>query len=223
LTPTYTKQGKRVFIKDMAYYLFLPDGKAPVIAASLTGDAPSLTADASGTNGTNGANGVKDDRNPTVMPSETLKKFDFAFLIRHPRRAIPSYFRCTVSPLVEMTGFDDFMPNEAGYDELRRLFDYLRAEGLIGPGQAGQKRKEGSGINITVVDADDLLDQPAEMIEAFCKEVGLEYTPEMLRWDDEENQRYATQAFEKWHGFHEDALGSTYLRPRTKKQVDFLP
>ena len=141
-----------------------------------------------------------------------------------------------------MTGFYDFMPNEAGYQELRRLFDYLRSVGLVGPGIAsripaanGHATTNGSTItngyattngstmtnghyakvDICVVDADDLLDNPNGVIEAFCKSVGIEYSDRMLNWESEEDQQYARKAFEKWTGFHEDALNSRDLKPRT--------
>ncbi len=137
-----------------------------------------------------------------------------------------------------MTGFYDFMPSEAGYDELRRFFDYLRSVGQVGPGIAGKEvndaKKNGhvitnghaitnghtvtnghSGkVDICVVDADDLLDNPTGIIEAYCKSVGLEYDPNMLNWDSEEDHNQAREAFEKWKGFHEDAMDSGELRPR---------
>ena len=271
-------QGKRVFIKDIAYYLFPENGAPATTAPSLlpvnakgsakpgtelngthtvngiNGVANGVTngavngvangttngAASGATNGatngathgaangtthgaangaTNGAangaangavNGVHKPVNPTVIPTEMLKKFHFTFLIRHPRRSIPSYFRCTVPPLDAVTGFYHFMPSEAGYDELRRLFDYLKDEGIIGGN---------SQVPITVIDADDLLDKPAEIIEEYCKQVGIEYTPDMLRWEDEENQEYAVKTFEKWNGFHDDVIGSTYLKPRSHAVV----
>lgn len=169
------------------------------------------------TNGANGVNGAAEPVNPTVVPTELLRKFHFTFLIRHPRRSIPSFFRCTVPPLVEVTKFWKFMPSEAGYDELRRLFDYLKDEGIIGTEKSDGP--DGHHVPITVIDADDLLDKPAEVIEAYCKRVGIEYTPDMLRWEDEENQEYALEAFEKWTGWHDDVLGSTYLKPRSHKVV----
>ncbi|KAI1085754.1 P-loop containing nucleoside triphosphate hydrolase protein [Whalleya microplaca] len=211
-------EGKRVFIKDMAYYLMPPDGKAPTIAPSL------LKGKSNGiTNGiTNGlTNGIKpgneEEGNPTVIPLKTLKQFHWTFLIRHPRRGIPSYFRCCVPPLDDVTGFKQFMPNEAGYAELRRLFDYLREKKIVGPSVAGQVRekKEEGEINITMIDADDLLDQPQPVVEAFCRETGIDYRPDMLTWDDEENQKYVSDAFAKWIGFHNDAIHSTNLSART--------
>lgn len=221
------KTGKRIFIKDIIYYI-VPheenDG-TPRIAPSLLADAntkgsakPGTTTDGVGnTAETNGS--VSERGNPSVLPTSVLRRFHFTFLIRHPRRAVPSYFRCTVPPLDEVTGFDHFMPSEAGYVELRRLFDYLRETGIIGPARApttaaaGAALKEGE-VSITVVDADDLLDHPPEVIEAFCNEVGIDYHPDMLRWEDDDSQAYAAKTFEKWNGFHNDVLGSTALKPR---------
>jgi hypothetical protein len=43
----------------------------------------------------------------------------------------------------------------------------------------------------------------------------------MLNWDNEVDQENAKMAFEKWPGFHDDAIDSTELRPR--KVVSFYP
>lgn len=119
-----------------------------------------------------------------------------------------------------MTGFYEFLPSEAGYSELRRLFDFLKDSGIVGGGAGSEAGKD--GIKITVVDADDLLDHPAEVIREFCRDVGIEYSPKMLKWgESEECQKRAEGAFEKWKGFHEDALGSTELRARVHGPVCF--
>ena len=229
--------GKRTFIKDIIYYIVPHDEVTePRIAPSLLADPNSkgsakpgtTTTTTNGVNGAGGGAGVEeeDERgNPTVLPTSVLRRFHFTFLIRHPRRAVPSYYRCTVPPLDEVTGFDRFMPSEAGYVELRRFFDYVRDRGIVGPALAGDsaRGKEGSGVSITVVDADDLLDRPAEVIEAFCREVGIDYSPDMLRWEDKESQEYAVKTFEKWNGFHNDVIGSTYLKPREHGVVSHFP
>lgn len=174
-----------MFIKDMAYYLMSPDGKPTKVAPSL---------------------GPQEPNNPTVVPLETLKQFQFTFLIRHPRRAIPSYYRCTVPPLDEVTGFYNFMPSEAGYEELVRLFDFLLEQGII------------DKDNLVVVDADDLLDNPEKTIRQYCEKTGIDFKPEMLDWNDDDKTR-ARVAFEKWNGFHNDAIKSSSLKPRTHAQV----
>lgn len=162
--------------------------------------------------------------NPTVVPRKVLEQFHFVFLIRHPKYSIPSYYRCTIPPLDKVTGFYNFMPQEAGYDEQRRVFDYLRSIGQIGPKICGQENNaqingfDGShedAVDICVIDADDLLDTPGAILEKFCESIGIEYTPSMLNWDNEEDHAYAKEVFEKWKGFHEDAIHSTELKART--------
>ncbi|KAJ5131453.1 uncharacterized protein N7515_007492 [Penicillium bovifimosum] len=161
--------------------------------------------------------------NPTVMPREMQEQFHWAFLIRDPHYSVPSYLRCTIPPLSEVTGFHNYDPLEAGYDELRRHFDYLRETGLIGPRVATRPELGGSdkaqGVEICVIDADDMLDEPAKTIEAFCGSVGLPYKPEMLCWDNEEEHAVARNAFEKWRGFHNDAIESKALVQRDHKRT----
>ena len=181
-------QGRRVFIKDIAHYLLPPDKATAKIAPSFASP--------------------EEPANPTVVPEEELAQFQFAFLIRHPRRSIPSYYRCTVPPLDKVTGFENFMPSEAGYHELRRLFDFLVESGVVA-------RK-----NAVVIDADDMLDDPETTIREFCERVGLEFSPDMLQWSEADTE-HAVQAFEKWKGFHEDALESSSLRPREHGHVSF--
>jgi len=167
--------------------------------------------------------------NPTVVPADMLAKFHFTFLVRDPHSSIPSYYRCTIPPLDSLTGFYNFDPVEAGYDEVRRVFDYLRKTGQVGPRHANDADTNGAegttnghdytkpdkeGVEICVVDADDLLDDPEGILKRFCKSVDLKYEPEMLNWDNEEDQERAKKAFEKWPGFHEDAIDSKDLKPR---------
>jgi Sulfotransferase domain len=236
-------KGKRVFIKDIIHYLVPPEGKPATIAPSLqrikrgVGTSINGSAECNGTKETKGitTNGTAskapypfateaEPDNPTVVPADMLAKFHFTFLIRDPHSSIPSYFRCTVPPLDEITGFNEFYSSEAGYDEVRRVFDYLRKIGHVGPrltGKiAGSSKGEPNGVKpdgveICVLDADDLLDNPAGIIEAYCKSVGLNYDPEMLSWDSEEQHTNAKVTFEKWKGFHEDAIHSKELKPRT--------
>jgi len=123
------------------------------------------------------------------------------------------------------------MPSEAGYDEVRRVFDYLREIGQVGPKVAASATTgdavngsaasgaENGGVEICVIDADDLLDNPTGIIQAYCKSVGIDYSPQMLKWDNEEDHRIAKEAFEKWKGFHEDAIVSSELKPRAHVSI----
>jgi len=59
-----------------------------------------------------------------------------------------------------------------------------------------------------------VLDNPECILRAYCKEIGIEFKKEMLCWDTEEDHVRAREAFEKWKGFHEDAINSSSLKPR---------
>jgi len=246
-------EGKRLFIKDMAQYWTPLLSKPASIAPSLVTYRRGVGTSTNGTSAVNGdstANGahldldvkpapdakeVKKDGypystaaepgNPTIVPEALLKQFHFTFLIRHPRSSIPSYYRCCVPPLQELTGFDYFDPKEAGYVELRRLFDYLRSVGQVGPKMCGREDATngvnghtngdaGEKIEICLIDADDMLDDPYAMIEKYCGSIGIPYSPDMLKWNKPGDQEHAKAAFEKWKGFHEDALETEGLNPR---------
>ena len=123
-----------------------------------------------------------------------------------------------------MTGWMYFDPSEAGYLELRQLFDFLRERGLVGPNIAGSSNDSArngangatnhDGVDICIIDADDMLDDPYGIISAYCKNMGLSYSESMLKWSEEDQKRVEGQ-FKDWKGFHEDAIHSTELKPRT--------
>ncbi|RAL59492.1 hypothetical protein DID88_006605 [Monilinia fructigena] len=221
------KEGKRLFIKDIIHYLVPPQGKPATIAPSLGGKSNKKGV---GTNGeTNGANGVSNGEingvngasagesngytnghtngtsskapypydtlaepgNPTVVPAEILKQFHFTFFdppspLQHPI-LLPLYY-----PTPRCLG-----PSLAGTPE-----------------SSPENLKDGA-VSITVIDADDLLDNPEGIIKAYCKEVGMDYDPNMLIWDTEEHHKKAREAFDKWRGFHDDAINSTSLKARS--------
>ncbi|KAF2010891.1 hypothetical protein BU24DRAFT_466649 [Aaosphaeria arxii CBS 175.79] len=230
-------EGKRAFVKDMALYWFPLENEPARIAPSLKHYDASAGADTTQIRDTTPTSpkGQRpypydtkaEEGNPTIVPKGLLGSFHFAFLIRHPQYSIPSYYRCTVPPLDELTGWTYLRADEAGYSELRRLFDYLRSVGQVGPKIAGESHTNGvngtngtsNAVDITVVDADDLLDNPPAILKVFCESTGIEYDPSMLEWDNEVDQKNAKEAFEKWKGFHEDAINSTGLKARTHKKV----
>ncbi|OQN97640.1 hypothetical protein B0A48_16504 [Cryoendolithus antarcticus] len=229
------EEGKRVFIKDITHYLVPPSKQDARLAPSLYNPKRGVDTNGGANDGDSGIvlsdsqshpgtpknppfpySTPSEPNNPTVIPKEILEKFHFTFLIRHPRNAIPSYYRCCVPPLVEKTGFHEFMPSEAGYDELRRVFDYCKDTGIVGPAvcgeQSGAEANNGQ-VEICVIDADDLLDDPEGILRQYCTSINVPFCGEMLKWNDED-QLVAKEAFEKWNGFHEDAIHSTDLKPR---------
>ncbi|KAI4228879.1 MAG: hypothetical protein L6R36_001297 [Xanthoria steineri] len=206
-------QPNPVFAKDFAYHLIPPQRPLEPMARSVA--EPNEP--------------VHEPSNPCLLPTRVLRKFRFTFLIRHPCFSVPSLYRCTVEPLSHMTGWHYFLPSEAGYAQLRQLFDYLRQQGLLGSDEeqskiddsftanhassatASDTRKDGS--DICLIDAEDLLRDPAATLQAYCAHVGLNFDPRMLAWDSPEQDILARQTFDKWKGFHEDAIQSKGLAP----------
>lgn len=124
-----------------------------------------------------------------VLPPEFLQKLLLTFLIRSPRKAIPSLNRMCSG---HITGWSYFDPLEAGYQQQRILFDYLRGTSPETPP--------------IVVDSDSLLQDPAGVMEAYCQAVGVEFRHEMIQWDAGPVEEFST-----WPGFHADVENSTGL------------
>ena len=88
---------------------------------------------------------------------EFLAHFEHAFLIRDPAKTIPSMH----------DKWPDFHEGEVGFAEQRALFEILWAL---------------HGAPPPVIDSDDLLDDPAGVVEAFCGAVGIPFIAEALEW-----------------------------------------
>ncbi|MBA2270556.1 MAG: HAD family hydrolase [Chthoniobacterales bacterium] len=79
------------------------------------------------------------------------------FLIRDPRDAIASYTKKNHEPALE----------DLGFIEQAEIFNLVRARtGAIPP----------------VIDAHDVLDNPARILSLLCEAVGVKFTPTMLSW-----------------------------------------
>lgn len=107
--------------------------------------------------------------NPTLIPDALLRdpSIHHTFLIRKPEKAIPSYHKLCF-PGSE-TGFEYFDPAEAGYRELRLLFDYLR---------------EANGKTPLVLESEALLADPKTIMELWCSDSGIEFEESMLEWNE---------------------------------------
>ncbi|KAI0130310.1 hypothetical protein BJ170DRAFT_619630 [Xylariales sp. AK1849] len=210
---------KRTFIKDMAKSLMPPLGKPVSVLRPLSlqyFDEEIVTLP------TNGA----ELPNPTVLPKEILHGHHFTFLIRHPRFSIPSLYKISTPPGSEVTGWYGFHADDAGYIELRKLFDYLKSTRQIGPNLAGSgptgmtnklnqsaEYSDGS-VEICLIDAEDLLREPEKVCKAYCTSVNLQFDPSMLSWHSHDGQRRAEEAFHKSWAIHVDALKSKSFDPQ---------
>ncbi|KUJ19571.1 uncharacterized protein LY89DRAFT_706239 [Mollisia scopiformis] len=202
--------GKRILVKDFAKCIIPPDGEPSAIV-------PSLRHAKSEVNG-NGRDMKLPETvqlNPTIIPSQTLRTFHFAFLIRSPRLSIPSLYKCSVPPKSALTGWHGFRSKDSGNRELRVFFDYLKGIGHIGRSNACAKETStAEPDDICVVDADDLLADPERVIKAFCTSVDIPFEPYMICWDKTDDRQRAEALFKDWAPFHDIAIQSTSLMLR---------
>ena len=155
----------------------------------------------------------QDPPNPSILPSSLLNVLQFVFLIRDPSASIPSLYRCFIPPLSEQTGEHTLDPSELGYREVRLLFDYLYPPASRSPSLSA--KDDAPHTRAILIDADDLLSHPDSIVRSVCQLVGLPYSSSMLSWATLEDYNYAKSLFEKYAGYHEDALNSTGLRGKT--------
>jgi len=86
-----------------------------------------------------------------------LHQFTHAFLIRDPVKTITSIY----------DKWPDFDELEIGFPEQRALFDLLHAI---------------NGTPPPVIDSDDLLENPYQLVKGFCDAVEIPFIPEALEW-----------------------------------------
>ncbi len=126
-------------------------------------------------------------------------RFRHSFLIRDPAKVLASLQRSYVK-----TGSAGFERNEIGFDEQRRLFDLL---------------SERDGTPPTVLDSDDLLEDPYRMVEAWCAAMGVPFIPEALSW--EPGSRHEVLWYDGDDSiWHETLRNSDGLKPQPSKPVD---
>jgi hypothetical protein len=131
--------------------------------------------------------------NPTMLPIDFLKRCKHTFLIRTPRKAIPSNYRGFVGVNRQ------FIPDDIGYPELQALFEFLT--------QVTDTRP-------ALVDAGDLVTEPTAIMRMYCESgINDRFEPSMLEWRSER-----VQAFDKWAGWHDEAQYSTGFNQIQKKK-----
>jgi hypothetical protein len=114
-----------------------------------------------------------DNDNSSLIPTALLTDptIHHTFLIRHPSKAVPSYERLCY-PGSE-TGFDYFDPEEAGYRELRMLFDVVREA----------NRRQGRPAPL-LIESEELLKNPKDMMKLWCDDCGIDFDEDMLTWNE---------------------------------------
>ena len=127
-----------------------------------------------------------------MWTDELLSHFTHSFLIRDPAKTITSMY----------DKWPDFHEKEVGFAEQRELFDRLCDK---------------TGNAPPVLDSDDLLEDPQQMVEEWCHAVGIPFKSEALSWEPG-----ARDEVSWWDGgsFHANLRNSDGLKPQARKYID---
>jgi Sulfotransferase domain len=100
-----------------------------------------------------------DRRHPEALADRRFLAEDaqHTFLIRHPRETVRSYLAIRRNPRIHEIGFE---AQHELYTKVSRL----------------------TGRDPLVVDAGDLVNRPAAIVEAYCAHVGIDFRPHALTW-----------------------------------------
>lgn len=130
----------------------------------------------------------------SIWTDEFLTRFRHSFLIRDPLKTLTSMHR----------KWPDFDIKETGFAEQRELFDRLCAI---------------DGGRPPVIDSDDLLERPSEIVEAWCVAVGIPFIAEAMSWEPGPRDEVSW-----WDGgsFHENLRNSGGLEPQARAEVDLV-
>ena len=69
-----------------------------------------------------------------------------------------------------------------------------------------------------MIDSDDLLEDPAGVVEAYCAAMGIPFLPEALSW--EPGAREEVLWYDKEKVWHKNLINSDGLKPQPRKTVD---
>lgn len=111
-----------------------------------------------------------------------LTRLTHTFLIRDPAKTIASFF--TMNPDVTLA--------EIGCEQLLALFEAARGGRPQPP---------------VVVDADDLEENPAGIVAAFCQLLDMAFIPSSLHWEPQMPAKWKS-----WQTWHIDAANSTGIQ-----------
>ncbi|EDO48455.1 predicted protein [Nematostella vectensis] len=133
-----------------------------------------------------------------VFLQDEMKDFQHTFLVRNPEKSLRSLYR---------TGYFD--PGLAGIKELYDMYEFVKNHLDPSP---------------LVIDSDDLLHFPDEVMRMFCAAVGIGYQENMMRWTPGPVEGWDRPLCQGWH---DDVMVSSGLRRRTefnsKSVVGVLP
>ncbi len=127
-----------------------------------------------------------------LWDDEFLNCFTHSFLIRDPAKVATSMYK----------HWPGFVLEETAFVEQRELFDLL---------------SDKYGVAPPVIDSDDLLENPAAIVELYCNAVGIPYIEQALSWDPGDRDEVSWYDGGSWHA---NLRGSDGLKPQPRKYIE---
>ncbi|MDJ0955378.1 MAG: hypothetical protein QNI91_00890 [Arenicellales bacterium] len=121
-----------------------------------------------------------------------LSHFTHSFLIRDPAKVATSMYK----------HWPDFVLKEIAILEQRTLFDRLA---------------EQFGEPPPLIDSDDLLEHPDQIVKKWCESVGIPFIAEALRWEPGQRNEVSWYDGGSWHGNLRESDG---LKPQKRNYID---
>ena len=121
-----------------------------------------------------------------------LSHFNHSFLIRDPAKVATSMYK----------NWPEFELKEIAIVEQRELFDRLMAQHHTVP---------------PLIDSDDLLENPAGIVRAWCEAVGIPFLPDALSWEPGDRSEVSWYDGGSWHA---NLRNSDGLKPQKRNAVD---
>jgi hypothetical protein len=131
-----------------------------------------------------------------LRDEEFLRTATHTFLVRHPRDAIASHY--ALHPALSR--------DEIGFGWLHEIFEAVT---------------EATGVVPVVVDSDELIARPAEIVERYCERVGIPYRREALSWRP--GMAPGWQRSERWHQATSASNAFTPTERKYETTVDNSP
>ena len=141
--------------------------------------------------------------NYDALLQKGLKEYKHSFLIRDPKKSIPSLYRGSINR--QESGWGYFDPEEVGFRQLLELYEFVVRELDSSP---------------VIVDADDLLESPEEMMKKYCSATGLVYEENMTTWE-----RGPVSELDNCQsmGWHEEVVNSMGIGKVVKRNTECCP
>jgi hypothetical protein len=132
-----------------------------------------------------------DFRYPVVLTNHRfLTEVTHTFIIRDPARAIASHYR--LNPRLSR--------DEVGFSRLSEIFDAVAAA---------------TGRTPVVVDADELVADPAAVVRAYCLRLDMPFLPEALQWSPDMREDWRKTS--RWHA---DTSTTSGFQAESGEQAD---